>query len=477
MATSSKPNSTEIKCVQGNEIINIGLGSTGVYMLNELYSTIMAEHKIDREGKFTGNWKHNNDTLLMLKHNIFFNNDEKTDRYIPRAIFMDCDNTTINKIRSSPLGALLYKDHLCSQSGYFDFYYDPQTGADSLIIWAKGHFTEGAGYIDTAVDIVRVECERCDYLQGFQFFHSLGGGWGSGFGTLLELKIRDNYPDRALFTYNIYPSTTKPIPHCASHHRSFMIYNTILSIHQILENTDFCYTFDNGKFMQYAMDKCKIQYPTYDDINWLLSQVISGCTSTLRFHAEPATNVTMTSYGVNFIPFPRLHFFAVSHSPFYGKKDYVYNENVNGIINDVLSNNDVTNVELEHGKMLNVTFAYRGNNEDAIAEMDEYILSVQSKMCDDFVQWIPGINVQSAFVYDGDNHCYDKYAPVIGNAIIATTAIKSVFRRMSVEFAKQYKRKAYLHWYRGEGTDEYEFQEAHKYVRDLVTEYQINRMQ
>jgi len=35
-----------------------------------------------------------------------------------------------------------------------------------------------------------------------------------------------------------------------------------------------------------------------------------------------------------------------------------------------------------------------------------------------------------------------------------------------------YKRKAFLHWYKGEGMDEMEFQEADKNVRDLITEYQ-----
>merc|ERR1712173_166822 len=35
-----------------------------------------------------------------------------------------------------------------------------------------------------------------------------------------------------------------------------------------------------------------------------------------------------------------------------------------------------------------------------------------------------------------------------------------------------YKRKAFLHWYKGEGMDEMEFQEADKNVRDLITWYQ-----
>ena len=53
-----------------------------------------------------------------------------------------------------------------------------------------------------------------------------------------------------------------------------------------------------------------------------------------------------------------------------------------------------------------------------------------------------------------------------------TTAMKGVFERISAQFAKLYKRKAFLHWYKGEGMNEMEFHEADKNVRDLITEYQ-----
>jgi hypothetical protein len=36
--------------------------------------------------------------------------------------------------------------------------------------------------------------------------HSLGGGTGSGMGTLLISKIREEYPDRIMNTYSVVPS-------------------------------------------------------------------------------------------------------------------------------------------------------------------------------------------------------------------------------------------------------------------------------
>ena len=55
---------------------------------------------------------------------------------------------------------------------------------------------EGAELIDSVLDVARKEAEGCDCLQGFQMTHSLGGGTGSGMGTLLISKIREEYPDR-----------------------------------------------------------------------------------------------------------------------------------------------------------------------------------------------------------------------------------------------------------------------------------------
>jgi len=120
----------------------------------------------------------------------------------------------------------------------------PQTGAGNN--WAKGHYTEGAELIDSVLDVVRKEAESCDCLQGalrpdrsiarlqqsawdsasrawcmqrgkegwegllrgpgFQVCHSLGGGTGSGMGTLLISKIREEYPDRMMMTFSVVPS-------------------------------------------------------------------------------------------------------------------------------------------------------------------------------------------------------------------------------------------------------------------------------
>lgn len=60
--------------------------------------------------------------------------------------------------------------------------------------------------MDNVIDVVRKEVEDTDCLQGFQLKHSLGGGTGSGMGTLLISRIREEYPDRIMNTFSVMPS-------------------------------------------------------------------------------------------------------------------------------------------------------------------------------------------------------------------------------------------------------------------------------
>jgi tubulin beta len=149
-----------------------------------------------------------------------------------------------------------------------------QSGAGNN--WAKGHYTEGAELIDSALDVVRKEAESCDCVQGFQLTHSLGGGTGAGMGTLLISKIREEYPDRIMNTFSVVPSPkvsdTVVEP-----------YNATLSVHQLVENTDETYCIDNEALYDICFRTLKLTTPTYGDLNHLISATMSGVTACLRF--------------------------------------------------------------------------------------------------------------------------------------------------------------------------------------------------
>ncbi|KAF3779232.1 Tubulin beta chain [Nymphaea thermarum] len=170
------------------EILHIQGGQCGNQIGAKFWEVICDEHGIDAVGSYHG------DSELQLERINVYYNEASGGRYVPRAILMDLEPGTMDSVRSGPYGQLFRPDN-------FVF---GQTGAGNN--WAKGHYTEGAELIDAVLDVVRKEAENCDCLQGFQVCHSLGGGTGSGMGTLLISKIREEYPDRMMLTFSVFPS-------------------------------------------------------------------------------------------------------------------------------------------------------------------------------------------------------------------------------------------------------------------------------
>jgi len=427
------------------EIIHVQVGQCGNQIGNAFWDTMGKEHMIEPNGKVTKCWPSIGDSQQRLDKVDVYYHEAGTLRFVPRACLVDLEPGIMDVIKASPMGALFKPDNMCFGA----------SGAGNN--WAKGHYTEGAELIDEAVDIIRRETEGCDCPQGFQLTQSIGGGTGSGMGTLLLLKIRDNYPDRITATFSVYPSpkvsdvVVEP-------------YNATLSIHQLLENSDQTFVIDNEALFSISHNVLKQQEPKYSDLNWVISMTMSGITASLRFSGK--LNGDLRKMGTNLVPFPRLHFFLLAQSPLFAPGQGAKVKLTVQELTDQMwsSRNFLANVKAEDGKYLTASCGYRG--QIATQEVDDEIAKIQQKMADDFVSWIPN-NIKSAIITVPPEGC-DMSATFVAN----TTAIKGVFQRISAQFAKMYKRKAFLHWYKGEGMDEMEFQEADKNVRDLITEYQ-----
>ncbi|RZR76790.1 hypothetical protein BHM03_00001672 [Ensete ventricosum] len=285
------------------EILHVQGGQCGNQIGSKFWEVVCDEHGIDPTGRYTGT-----SDLQLERINVYYN-EASCGRFVPRAVLMDLEPGTMDSIRTGPYGQIFRPDN-------FVF---GQSGAGNN--WAKGHYTEGAELIDSVLDVVRKEAENCDCLQGFQVCHSLGGGTGSGMGTLLISKIREEYPDRMMLTFSVFPSPkvsdTVVEP-----------YNATLSVHQLVENADECMVLDNEALYDICFRTLKLTTPS-----------------------------------------------------------------------------------------------------------------------------CKGLSMASTF---------------IGNS----TSIQEMFRRVSEQFTAMFRRKAFLHWYTGEGMDEMEFTEAESNMNDLVSEYQ-----
>jgi len=421
------------------EIIALQVGQCGNQIGCRFWQTICEESELDPTGKPLDSF---ND-VVSDKVGVYYHN--LNGRYVPRAVLVDLEPGTTEVIKASPYGSIFKADN-------FAF---GQNGAGNN--WAKGHYTEGAELVDKVLNIVRKEAERCDAPQGFQICHSLGGGTGSGMGTLLLLKIRDAYPDRITKTYSVYPSPkvsdTVVEP-----------YNAVLSSHQLLENADETFVVDNEALYDISTTLMKAEQPNYADLNYLICRIMSGVTASIRFPGK--LNGDLRKLGVNLVPFPRLHFFTIAEAPIQAKDNKQYVKMTCAELTKQVWSGKAffAKVNASEGKYLTSSVTYRG--AFSTQEVDNCVRDVQAAQSEDFVEWIPNNIKSSVVLYPGKEYALSC------TFVCNTTALKNMFQRLSQQFTALYKRKAFLHWYKGEGMDEMEFQEADKNVVDLITEYQ-----
>jgi len=169
------------------EIVHIQVGQCGNQVGSKFWEVISDEHGISPDGSYEGT-----SPLQLERVNVYYN-EARDKRYVPRAILVDLEPGTMESVRSGTYGKLFRPDN----------YIFGHSGAGNN--WAKGHYTEGAELVEAVRDVIRKEAESCDRLQGFQITHSLGGGTGSGLGTLLVGRLKEDYGDRILETFSVFP--------------------------------------------------------------------------------------------------------------------------------------------------------------------------------------------------------------------------------------------------------------------------------
>ncbi|RMJ26535.1 hypothetical protein PHISP_02582 [Aspergillus sp. HF37] len=421
------------------EIVHLQIGQCGNQIGDAFWQTILGEHALDSQGHYYGS-----EDQEMDKVDVYFNEVDHR-KYVPRSVLVDLEPGTIDAVRGGPNGELFRPDN----------YVSGHSGAGNN--WAKGHYTDGAELVDQAMDVIVHEAERCDSLQGFQITHSLGGGTGAGMGTLLLSKIREEFPDRMLATFSVVPSPkvsdTVVEP-----------YNATLSVHQLVEHSDETFCIDNEALYDICMRTLKISNPSYGDLNQLVSTVMSGVTVSLRFPGQ--LNSDLRKLAVNMVPFPRLHFFMVGFAPLTSRGSQSFRAATVPELTQQMFDpkNMMAASDFRNGRYLTCSAIFRGKL--SMREAEDQMRTIQNRNSNYFVEWIPN-NVQTTFC-SVPPRGLKMASTFVGNS----TSIQELFRRVEHQFSAMFRRRAFLHWFTGEGMDEMEFTEAESNMNDLVAEYQ-----
>jgi len=229
---------------------------------------------------------------------------------------------------------------------------------------------------------------------------------------------------------------------------------------------------DNEAIFDICRKKLDVERPTYTNLNRLISQIGSSITASLRF--DGALNVDLTEFQTNLVPYPRIHFPLVSYAPVISAEKAFHEQlSVKEITTACFEPaNQMVKCDPRHGKYMACCMLYRG---DVVPkDVTEAIASIKSKSNIRFVDWCPtgfkvGLNFQPpARVPGGDQAAVPRAVCMLSN----TTAIVEAWARLNHKFDLMFAKRAFVHWYVGEGMEEGEFSEAREDLAALEKDYE-----
>jgi len=433
--------------IKQREIISIHVGQAGCQIGNSCWELFCLEHGLNPDGS-VGSTENADVNALHT-----FYNETGNGKQVPRAVFVDLEPTVIDEIRTGT-----YKD-----------LYHPEvlvTGKeDAANNYARGHYTVGKEIIDQVMNTIRRLTDNCSGLQGFLVFHSFGGGTGSGFTSMLMEKLSMEYQKKSKLEFAVYPSpkisTAVVEP-----------YNSILTTHTTLEHTDCAFLMDNEALYNICQKNLGIDFPSHVNLNRLIAQVVSSITASLRFTGS--LNVDLNEFQTNLVPYPRIHFPLTSYAPIISNTRAHHEQNsVAQLTNAVFDPaNQMVKCDPRAGKYMSCCLLYRG---DVVSkEVNFAINSIRLKKDIRFVDWSPtgfkvGLNYQPpAEVPGGDLAKVQRALCMLSN----TTAIVEAWACLNRKFDLMYAKRAFVHWYVGEGMEEGEFTEAREDLASLEKDYE-----
>ncbi|KAG7227452.1 hypothetical protein INR49_005266, partial [Caranx melampygus] len=446
---SESSTSVEGQADKMRECISMHVGQAGAQMGNACWELYCLEHGIQPDGQMPS------DKTIGGGDDSFntFFSETGAGKHVPRAIFVDLEPTVIDEVRTGTYRQLFHPEQLITGK------------EDAANNYARGHYTIGKEIIDLVLDRTRKLADQCTGLQGFLIFHSFGGGTGSGFTSLLMERLSVDYGKKSKLEFAVYPapqvSTAVVEP-----------YNSILTTHTTLEHSDCAFMVDNEAIYDICRRNLDIERPTYTNLNRLIGQIVSSITASLRF--DGALNVDLTEFQTNLVPYPRIHFPLATYAPVISaEKAYHEQLSVADITNACFEPaNQMVKCDPRHGKYMACCLLYRG---DVVPkDVNSAIAAIKTKRTIQFVDWCPtgfkvGINYQPPTVVPGGDLAKVQRAVCM---LSNTTAIAEAWARLDHKFDLMYAKRAFVHWYVGEGMEEGEFSEAREDMAALEKDYE-----
>lgn len=448
-----------MKILLKREVISIQIGQCGTQIGNACWELYLLEHGINLDGSrktdeqqvesgrgsSVGQGSSDNDA-----HTFFM--EAGNGKQVPRSIFVDLEPSVIDSVRTGVTRHLYHPEQLISGK------------EDAANNFARGRYSIGKDVVDRVTSRLQKIVEQCDGLQGFLIFNSMGGGTGSGFTSLLMESLSNDFSKKCKLNFGVYPSPKVSTAVVEP-------YNALLTTHSTMEHADCVFMVDNEAIYDICKSKLGVDRPAYNNLNRLIAQIVSSTTASLRFSGS--MNVDLNEFQTNLVPFPRIHFPLVAYAPLMSADRAAHEQHAITTLTNACfeSSNMMVKCDPRAGKFMACCMLFRG---DVVPkDVNAAISAIKSKRHIQFVDWCPtgfkiGINYEKpAFVQDGDLAPTSRACCMLSN----TTAISVAFSNLAYKYDLMFKKRAFVHWYVGEGMEEGEFNEAREDIAVLERDF------
>lgn len=388
----------------------------------------------------------------LEKAGCLFQHGATGQNYVPRCVLIDLDPNSLDSIRCSPNGQIFRPDN-------FIF---GQAGSGNN--FARAKYAAGVEIRDIILERVRYEAEMCDSLVGFQMLSGIGGGTGSGLGSLITEHVKDEFPKQLVFNYTIVPGE-----HIGSEAVVQPI-NATLAVPSLVNFSDMTICADNHHLYQICDKTLRLEAPIYDDINSLLAKVISGISCPYRF---PSTSyIGWKSMSCVMVPTPKLHFFIPGFVPLNSRGVQCYRTfSVHDItyqmlnLQHVMQGPGIDRADYIGGKCITALALYRGMSVRE-EEVIQHLANFEAWNADEFVDWMPFHFVKGI--------CE---VPPVGTKISSTLlmnhtgAQRALWGGVLRNFRAMYNKKAFFHWFYTEGLGDDDIKVAEECLYQLLEDY------
>jgi tubulin alpha len=325
--------------------------------------------------------------------------------------------------------------------------------------FARGRYGLGT-FFKRVQDRIKNEADQCSVLPGILIFHSLGGGTGSGFTSLLMGWLSREYPGSPKLQFVI----------CADQQVSSAVgtFNQILHISSTLSYSDCILMFDNDAIYDICQCNWNMQGRNYGEGNRLIRQIVSSITGTIRYDM----GVKLADIVNNLTPDPRLHFPLVFYTPIISAENaQLEQSSVTGITMACFERgNQMVKCDPQRGTYMGCSLLYQGDIKPDHINASFYALGNTHAL--GFVDYKKICSQTSV------NHrppTVEYYLPNLKSAVCTvsnSTAINDTWNSLISNFDGLYNGPASIHQYLNEGMEADQFIEAREGLAALRQGYE-----